>query len=158
MKKKLTENITAPDFELQDTQERIIKLSDFRAKQHVVLVLNRGFVCPFCRRHLGQLRKDYQQFTTRGAEILALGPDGTNAFRHFWDDNQMPFIGLSDVKSKVADLYYQEVNLLKLGRMPALFVIDRKGLVRYLHYGEAMQDTAKNAEVLAILDQLNTEQ
>jgi peroxiredoxin len=104
------------------------------------------------------LRQDFQQFVKRGAEVIALGPDGANAFRRFWEENDIPFIGLADLKSRVADMYAQEVNLLKLGRMPALFVIDREGRVRYVHYGEAMQDTAINADVLAVLDQLIAEE
>jgi len=44
MKKQITENMPAPEFELADTQGRGVRLSDYRGKQHVVLVLNRGFV------------------------------------------------------------------------------------------------------------------
>ncbi len=33
----------APDFALRDTQGRVVRLSDFRGNQHVVLVFNRGF-------------------------------------------------------------------------------------------------------------------
>ena len=106
---------------------------------------------------MGQLRQDYQEFVNRGAEVIAVGPDGPNAFRRFWEENNVPFIGLSDMKSRVADMYAQEVNLLKLGRIPASFVIDREGCVRYVHYGDSMQDTARNAEVLAVLDELNAE-
>jgi len=36
-------NSPAPDFELADYSGRLIKLSDFRGKQHVLLVFNRGF-------------------------------------------------------------------------------------------------------------------
>jgi peroxiredoxin Q/BCP len=63
----------------------------------------------------------------------------------------MPFTGLSDVGSKIADLYSQEVNLLKLGRMPALFVIDRDGRVVYSHHGSSMSDIPSNEEVLGVL-------
>lgn len=103
------------------------------------------------------MRQDYEEFTRRGAEVIALGPDGPNVFQRFWQENAMPFIGLADIRSRVADTYAQEVNLLKLGRMPASFIIDRSGRVRYVHYGEAMHDTAKNAEVLEVIDQLNEE-
>lgn len=34
---------TAPDFVLADTAGRDVRLSDFRGRQHVVLVFNRGF-------------------------------------------------------------------------------------------------------------------
>ena len=64
----------------------------------------------------------------------------------------MPFIGCADIRSKVADTYYQEVNLFKFGRMPAVFVIDRSGMIRYSHYGDAMSDIPANAELFKVLD------
>jgi peroxiredoxin len=35
---------TAPDFVLQDTLGRSVRLSDFRGDKHVILVFNRGFM------------------------------------------------------------------------------------------------------------------
>ena len=52
--------------------------------------------------------------------------------------------------------FKQEVNLLKLGRMPALVILDRVGVVRHEHHANSMMDTAKN-NVLAVLDRLNAE-
>jgi peroxiredoxin len=101
------------------------------------------------------LRQDYQKFVDRGVEVIALGPDGPNAFRAYWEKEQIPFIGLSDKRSRVADRYHQEVNLFKLGRMPALFVIDKAGIVRYQHYGDSMSDIPSNDAVLKILDELD---
>ena len=87
-------------------------------------------------------------------ELLVLGPDGPNAFRRYWEENDMPFIGLADIRSRVAEQYYQEVNLFKLGRMPALFVIDLHGAIRYAHYGDSMSDIPENEEVFAVLDEI----
>jgi peroxiredoxin len=42
--KKLAEQVQAPDFELKDTQGNLVRLSDYRGKQPVVLVLTRGFI------------------------------------------------------------------------------------------------------------------
>lgn len=70
----------------------------------------------------------------------------------------MPFIGLADVGSKVAGLYHQEVNWLKMGRMPAVLVIDRHGRVRFSQYGESMSDIPENGELFAVLDQINAEE
>lgn len=103
---------------------------------------------------MAQLRHDVDLFEKRGAKILVLGPDGPNAFKRYWQENDMPFIGMADIRSKVADTFFQEVNWLKLGRMPALFVIDRKGVIRYAHYGDSMADIPPNEEVLAVLDAL----
>lgn len=37
-------NQPAPDFTLADFEGRPFKLSDYRGKKHVLLVLNRGFI------------------------------------------------------------------------------------------------------------------
>ncbi len=100
------------------------------------------------------MRQDYDQFKSRGVEILVIGPDGPNAFRRYWQENDLPFPGMPDLRSRVANRYEQEVNLFKLGRMPALFVIDSEGMIRYSHYGDSMSDIPPNSEVLEIIDQL----
>lgn len=103
------------------------------------------------------MRQEYAEFTRRGAEVIAVGPDGPEEFRRYWADNQIPFVGLADPKHKVANTYGQEVNLLKLGRMPALVVVDADGVIRYRHYASRMSDIPENAEVLGVLDRLVAE-
>ncbi len=107
---------------------------------------------------MAQLRQDYSKFSQRQAEIIAVGPDGPRAFKRFWEAEEMNFIGLADVGSKVADLYYQEFNLLKLGRMPALFIVDKAGTVRFVHYGQSLADIPENDAILTVLDQLAREE
>lgn len=104
------------------------------------------------------MRRDYAEFQKRNAAVLVVGPDGPFAFRRYWEENDMPFIGLPDLRSRVANRYYQEVNLFKLGRMPALFVIDRRGLIRFAHYGDSMQDIPPNELVLQVIDQIREEE
>ena len=89
--------------------------------------------------------------------ILAVGPDKPEAFQRYWRDERLPFSGLPDPEHVVAKKYHQEVNLLKLGRMPALLVVDRYGSVRYTHYGRSMSDIPANGEILDLLDTLNFE-
>ncbi len=100
------------------------------------------------------MRQDYDQFKSRGVEVLALGPDGPKAFQRYWKENDIPFPGMADLHSRVARQYDQEVNLLKLGRMPALFIIDAEGMIRYSHYGDSMSDIPPNSEVLGIIEHL----
>jgi peroxiredoxin Q/BCP len=100
------------------------------------------------------LRLDYCEFQERGVEIIALGPDGPNAFKKYWQEESIPFIGCPDIKSQVGDRFHQEVNLFKFGRMPAIFVIDKEGRIRYRHFGDSMADIPANAEILKIIDEL----
>ncbi|MBC7226430.1 MAG: redoxin domain-containing protein [Thermoflexales bacterium] len=103
---------------------------------------------------MAQLRQDYEEFVRRGAEILVVGPEGPEAFARYWEEEQLPFVGLPDPEHVVLKLYGQEVNLFKLGRMPAQAIVDREGVVRWIHYGHSMSDIPPNEELLALLDEL----
>jgi len=105
---------------------------------------------------MAQLRQDYQEFVERDTRIIVVGPEDAKAFREYFQNNNLPFIGLPDPKASVLKLYGQEVNLFKLGRMPAQVIVDKDGIVRFVHYGHAMSDIPENAEVLELLDVVNT--
>ena len=70
-------------------------------------------------------------------------------------EEALPFVGLPDPTASVLKLYGQEVNLFKLGRMPAQVLIDKAGVARYVHYGHGMSDIPKNEELLALGDEIN---
>ena len=104
---------------------------------------------------MARLRDGYDQFTRRGAEILAIGPDAPSAFRMYWNAEKLPFIGLPNADHHVAKRYKQEVNIFKLGRMPLVAVVDREGLIRFAHYGASMSDIPRNEVLLDVIDNLN---
>lgn len=106
---------------------------------------------------MAQLRLDYQEFVIRNVEVVVVGPEDAGAFAAYFGKESLPFIGLPDPKSSVLKLYGQEVNLFKLGRMPAQVLIDQAGMARFVHYGHNMQDIPANQEILSLVDQLNTE-
>jgi len=106
---------------------------------------------------MAQLRQDVDEFVKRNAEIVVVGPENARAFAAYWQKHDLPFIGLPDPTASVLKLYGQEVNLFKLGRMPAQVIIDRAGVARFVHYGHSMSDIPANSELLAILDTLNQE-
>ena len=147
----------APEFVAIDTNGRQIKLSDYQGKKNVMLVFNRGFQWPYCRKHMAQLRQDYQQFVNRNTEIIAIGPEDSEAFKQWWDDHKMPFTGIADPKHNIANMYGQQVKLIKLGRMPATILIDKRGQIRYSHFGESMADIPKTKEMLSLTDGLDKE-
>ena len=104
---------------------------------------------------MARLRDDYQVFKSRGADVLAVGPDSAVAFRAYWTTQNIPFVGLPDPGHAVAQRYKQEVNIFKLGRMPLVTVVDASGMIRFAHYGASMSDIPSNAELLDVIDQLN---
>lgn len=106
---------------------------------------------------MAQLRQDYAEFTRRGVEIIVVGPEGENDFLAYWQKEKLPFIGLPDPQAKALKLYDQEVSLFKLGRMPAQMVVDKQGVIRFVHYGRSMSDIPKNSELLDLIDHLTEE-
>lgn len=103
---------------------------------------------------MAQLRQDYSEFEKRNTKIVVVGPENSAAFSAYWQENALPFIGLPDPSAGVLKLYGQEVNLFKLGRMPAQVLIDIAGVARFVHYGHSMSDIPSNQEILETIDQL----
>ncbi len=106
---------------------------------------------------MAQLRQDYDKFQDENTVILVIGPETAKAFAKYWVENDLPFIGLPDPKHSVLKLYGQEIKLFKFGRMPAMVIIDKQGMVRFVHYGHSMSDIPENTDVLVTLQMLNTE-
>lgn len=104
---------------------------------------------------MAQLRQDYAEFAARDIEVVVVGPENAEKFADYFEKESLPFTGLPDPKASVLKLYGQEVNLFKLGRMPAQVLIDKAGVARFVHYGHAMSDIPENKELLALGDELN---
>ncbi len=105
---------------------------------------------------MAQLRQDYSEFVSRNVEIVVVGPENARAFSAYFEKESLPFVGLPDPKLSVLKLYGQEVNLFKLGRMPAQVLIDKAGIVRFAYYGRSMSDIPGNEEMLSLIDEMNT--
>lgn len=101
------------------------------------------------------MRDSYAEFTRRGVEILAVGPDTLKSFQKYWENERIPFIGIPDPTHRVARLYRQQVLIFKLGRMPLNAVIDARGYIRYAHYAANMADIPDNEIFLNVIDKLN---
>jgi peroxiredoxin len=104
---------------------------------------------------MAQLRLDFAEFEKRETTILVVGPENAAAFARYFSEHELPFIGLPDPDHTVLDLYGQQINLFKFGRMPAQLLVDKGGTVRCVHYGQNMSDIPSNAEMLALIDEFN---
>jgi peroxiredoxin len=104
---------------------------------------------------MAQLRQDLAEFDKRQTRVVVVGPDNAKAFEAYFRAHDLPFIGLLDPTFSVLKLYGQEVNLFKLGRMPAQVIVDKPGIARFVHYGHSMADIPDNSELLGLLDSIN---
>ncbi len=104
---------------------------------------------------MAQLRQDFPAFVAQEAVILVVGPEGPETFKSYWKAHHLPFVGLPDPSHQVLKLFGQEIKLFRWGRMPAQVVVDKKGVARFVHYGNSMSDIPDNQELLGLLAELN---
>lgn len=92
----------------------------------------------------------YQQFLDAGAEVIAIVKDTTEKAHAYFTDHAIPFPCLVDTDCNVYEQYEVKSKLLSLGQRPALFVIDREGIVRFANLGWQQWEIPGNQEVLDV--------
>lgn len=95
-----------------------------------------------------QLHRDYAQLVQRACEVVVVGPEDAAAFKRYWEKEKLPFVGLPDPTHTVLKRYGQEVRLFKLGRLPAQMLVDKAGILRFVHYGHSMSDIPPTREIV----------
>jgi peroxiredoxin Q/BCP len=96
------------------------------------------------------LTEQYREFLDAGAEVIALVKDTREAAQTYLREHDIPFPCLVDPEHQVYDRYGVKSKLMSLGQRPALFVIDRDGIVRYAYLGWQQWEIPSNAEVLEV--------
>ncbi len=76
--------------------------------------------------------------------------DTPEVARVYFREHNIPFPCLVDPEHEVYNRYEVKSTLMSLGQRPALFVIDREGIVRYAYLGWQQWDIPPNAEVLEV--------
>ncbi len=94
----------APDFELQDSQGDLRKLSDY-AGQTIVVYFYPKDDTPGCTKEACSFRDSYHDFKTAGVEVIGISPDSVKSHSKFSEKHDLPFILLSDPEHKVCEAY-----------------------------------------------------
>ena len=95
------------------------------------------------------MRDNHAAFVAAGIVVVAVSQDDAEDVNAYWEENRIPFVCIPDPDGVLKALYNQQS---KMGPLPALFVIDREGILRLAHYGDGMADIPKSAELLAIAE------
>lgn len=127
---------TTPDFALPDiTNGHLVKISDYKGKQPVILAFTRIFTekqyCPFCFPHIKALNENYEQFTSRGVEVLMITSTEEKQSQIVVNDLGLKMPLLCDPSCGVFRTY--GVGQALGAPLPAQFVLDRQGKLRYKH-------------------------
>ncbi|AOR32998.1 alkyl hydroperoxide reductase [Streptomyces fodineus] len=166
----------APRFRLPSATGRTVALDDLLAVGPVVLTFYRGAWCPYCNIALHALQQHHTDITAHGARLVAVSPQIPDESLTLTEKHGLAFDVLSDIGSDTAKQYGLAFDLPddladvydKLGfdlrrvndghrrtlPLPATYVIDRAGTIRWAFVNPDYTTRAEPADILAALGTL----
>lgn len=167
----------SPAFLLPDMNGATVRSDDLLARGPLVISFYRGVWCPYCNLELQALQETLAEIRARGAELVVLSPQSAANSRRSTRIAGLEFPMLIDKANTVAAafglrfklpedliaLYKSFGNDLALANgedswtlpMPARFVIDPAGVVRYAEVNPDYSVRPEPRDLLAVLDDIN---
>lgn len=148
---------TTPDFDLPDiTNNGQVRLSNYREKQPVLLAFTRIFTekqyCPFCFPHIKAMNENYDRFLEKGVEVLMITSTDTQQSQKVVQDLNLKMPLLSDPSCRSFQSY--EVGQALGAPLPAQFLLDRQGKLRFKHLFSFLSSNAQVETLLNAIEQL----
>ncbi len=136
----VTVNDQAPDFTLKSLEGTNLRLDEYKGQ--VVLINFWASWCGPCRQEMPLLDRIHQRYSDAGFAVLGVNVEGQIApAKEIADSTGVTFPLLIDENQRVAEVYDLEA-------MPSSVLVDRDGVVRYVHRGYKPGDEAKYLEVV----------
>lgn len=146
-----------PDIAVTTVEGKNVQLADYLNGQKTILFFYRGGWCPFCNTQMGQLQAVEGQLKKLGFKLVGISTDAPDDLKKSIDKRKLSYDLLSDYQSKVSSAfglsfftseqttkrYLAKMNLknpLQKNQagderlvlpVPAIYVIDSKGLVQF---------------------------
>lgn len=165
----------APDFTLKNQNGTEVTLYQLLKDGPVVLNWYRGGWCPYCNLELKGLADKAMEINQMGATLIAISPELPDKSLTTIEKNNLPFSVLSDTDNNVARSYdlvfkldsetanryestfrlseYNGNNKAELP-IPATYIIDQKGIIRYAFVNTDYKKRANPEDVLMQLTQI----
>ena len=86
-----------PHFYLPDEGGRLVSLPSLLESGPVVISINRGHWCPYCKLELRSLAAINNQIERLGAHVISIVPDSARFTDDYVANNDLPFPVLSDI-------------------------------------------------------------
>lgn len=171
----LGEGDSAPDFVLPDQVGAEVRLSDLLKIGNVVLSFFRGAWCPYCETELQALHMALPQIEAHNARLVAVSPQTMDNTMSMAERLLLEYSVLADVGNEVAKQYgvafeipteYREFHdsmaviseyngdTSYILPVPATYVIDRQGVIRYAYVNADYTRRAEPTDVIDALSQI----
>ena len=160
----------APDFSAKDQAGTTISLKDQLKKGSVVLVFYRGQWCPHCNKQLSKLEDSAQLIKAKGASLIAVTPEKQENIRKTIAKTKASYPILFDEGLQIMKSYnvayavdnttierykkygidFNETNGANGANLPvpAIYVINKEGVIVFRHFDPDYRNRATVAEIL----------
>lgn len=138
----------APDFALAAYAGENVRLSESLGQP--VIIAFWGSSCSVCAGQLARLDRLYQTYRSSGLVVLAVGvDDDMQRAERYARAHPMHYPVLLDPDKGVSRAY-------QIDKLPTTILIDRGGVVRYLHDAYRANDPSYVEQIRALLDDEDT--
>ncbi len=151
----------APALAATDSAGAPRTLASIAGRNGTVLVFFRSAKwCPFCQRQLTELKAASAPLATRGYRLAAISYDSPETLASFAAKQGIDYMLLSDAGSKTIDAYgirdpqYAKGHFADGVPMPAIFVLDARGVIRAKLAEEGYRTRPPVTAVVAMVDAL----
>ena len=143
----------APEFALKGPGGQVVSLSDYRGRNHVVLVFYPLAFSPVCSHQLPMIDQVMSRITARGGVVLGVSVDSHWANTAFAERLGLSFPLLSDFHRK-ASAAYGVLNEERGFSERGVFVVDRQGRLVYRDVSPTLSEIPDNEALIAALEGL----
>jgi len=167
----------APLSVLEDAKGEKVNLKSELKKGPIVIVFYRGQWCPYCNKHLAELNEVADSLNDIGVQLYAISPDKPELLKEMQEKTEAKFTLLHDsayqtilafdlafqpssatrFKYKTilgADLSEDHGDERELLPVPATFLIDEDGIIRWRHFDPDYKNRSNPSEVLEAAQKL----
>ena len=141
----------APSFELMADDGKTFRMEE-QGGRKTLLVFYPGDNTPVCTAQLCDYRDGIEAFDGLGVNVVGISGDDGESHRMFREKYDLPFTLLSDPGLEVSATF--GVKRL-LGPKRSIFLVDEKGIVRYLHVESLSLFRRKKDELIAAIRSLD---
>jgi len=143
----------APDFTLPPTSGSDVSLSSYRGRANALLAFFPLAFTSTCTAENCDFSKDLDLFATAQTVILPISVDSVPTLREYKAKYQMKQDLLSDFTREVSRQYGTLLDD-KFFSSRAYFLVDKQGVLRWMHTEAKLGDRRENAELLRAIRSL----
>jgi len=124
----------APNFTLPNQSGVAVSLEEYVGKTAIVLYFYPRDNTAVCTDEACAFRDSYEIIKAAGAEVIGVCSDSVESHRQFAEENQLPFILLSDAGGVIRTRYGVPTAFGLPGRVT--YIIDTQGIVRHIFFSQ----------------------